>query len=154
VDVSDVEARHIMTKQVLTVRESASLADAAKVMRKHHVSGLPVVDPSDRVVGILSEKDILRSLEEPMPASLSASLIDLVLLGGAGAQVRLDKLRAHLETNRVEQWMTPDPIVVGPDASVVDIAELMRERKINRVPVVEGKRLVGIVTRHDVLSAL
>jgi CIC family chloride channel protein len=50
--------------------------------------------------------------------------------------------------------MTPDPIVVHPEASVADIAELMRERKINRVPVVEGKRLVGIVTRYDVLNAL
>ena len=153
-DVSDVEARHIMTQQVLTVRESASLADAAKVMRKHHVSGLPVVDRSDRVVGILSEKDILRSLEEPLPSSLPASLIDLVLTGGAGAQASLDKLRDHLEANRVERWMTPDPIVVHPAASVADIAELMRERKINRVPVVEGKRLIGIVTRYDVLNAL
>jgi len=143
-----------MTKEVLTVRKSDSLADAAKLMRKRHVSGLPVVDKGGRILGILSEKDILRSLEEPMPSSLPASLIELVLGGSAGSQARLEKLRDHLETNRVDQWMTPDPIVVGPDASVVDIAELMRERKINRVPVVEGKRLVGIVTRHDVLSAL
>ena len=153
-DVSDVEARHIMTKQVLTVRGSATLAEAAKVMRKHHVSGLPIVDKAGRVLGILSEKDVLRSLEEPLPSSLPASLIDLVLTGGAGAQASLDKLRDHLEANRVERWMTPDPIVVPPEASVADIAELMRERKINRVPVVEGKRLVGIVTRYDVLNAL
>ena len=153
-DVSDFRARDVMTKDVITVRESSSLAEAAKIMRRHHVSGLPVVDNAGIVLGILSEKDVLRSLEEPLPSSLPASLIDLVLLGGAGAQSRLDKLRDHLKTNRVGQWMTPDPIVVGPDASVADIAELMRERKINRVPVVEGKRLVGIVTRYDVLNAL
>jgi CBS domain-containing protein len=143
-----------MTKEVLSVRKSDSLADAAKLMRKHHVSGLAVIDKGGHILGILSEKDILRSLEDPMPSSLPASLIELVLGGSAGAQARLEKLRDHLETNRVDQWMSPDPIVVGPDASIVDIAELMRERKINRVPVVEGKRLVGIVTRHDVLSAL
>ena len=153
-DVSDFRARDVMTKDVITVRESSSLAEAAKIMRRHHVSGLHVVDNAGIVLGILSEKDILRSLEEPMPASLPASLIDLVLMGGAGAQRRLEQFREHLETNRVDQWMTPDLIVVGPDASVVDIAELIRERKINRVPVVEGTRLVGIVTRHDVLGAL
>ena len=153
-NVSDIQARDVMTKEVFTVRESATLAEAAKVMRKHHVSGLPIVDKAGRVLGILSEKDILRSLEEPLPSSLPASLIDLVLTGGAGAQASLDKLRDHLEANRVERWMTPDPIVVHPAASVADIAELMRERKINRVPVVEGKRLIGIVTRYDVLNAL
>ncbi|HKZ63359.1 MAG TPA: CBS domain-containing protein [Thermoplasmata archaeon] len=152
--MADVQARHIMTKEVLTVRESATLAEAAGIMRKHRVSGLPVVDEARHVLGILSEKDILRSLEEPMPSSLSASLIDLVLKGLAEAHDQLRRLREHLEATRVDQVMTPDPIVVGPDASALDIAELMRERKINRVPVVEGKRLVGIVTRHDVLSAL
>lgn len=149
-----MQVRHVMTKDVVTVTEEATLAEAAKEMRSHDVSGVPVVDAAGKVVGILSEKDILRSLEKPMPSSPAGSIIDLVLERGIRAETRLTVMRKWLETNRVETVMTPDPVVIAPDTTVVDAAEIMRERKINRLPVIERGRLVGIVARHDVLSAL
>ena len=154
VAVSEIQVRHVMTKEVLTVLESATLAEAALIMRKNHVSGLPVLDDRKRPIGILSEKDILRALEEPMSTSLPATLIDLVLDRGIKAQTRLEMLRDQLGTNRVGQWMTPDPITIPADAPASRAAQIMAERRINRLPVVEAGRLVGIVTRHDVLSAM
>jgi len=148
--VDDIQVRHAMTKDVVTVGDNQTLADAAKLMRKHHVSGLPVVRSDRKVVGVLSEKDIAAALDGDSPARF----LDLVVNPARLAQAKLDRLREILDSATVAEHMSRDPVVIAPGATLDDAAQLMKERKVNRLPVVEKGRLVGILTRHDVLNAL
>jgi len=138
-----------MTKDVVSVEETTSVLEAARVMRRFHISGVPVVGRG-KVVGVLSEKDVARALEIDTPGHL----IDLVLDPKGLTETRLKAMRERLNTASVGDVMTAEPALITPDASVETAAQIMRERKINRLPVVDGGRLVGILTRHDVLHAL
>lgn len=147
--MKSLEVRHAMTKDVISVEASTTVLEAARVMRRFHISGLPVLTHG-RVVGVLSEKDVARALEIDTPGHL----IDLVLDPKGLTETRLKTMRERLSTASVSEVMTAEPALIEPGASVETAAQMMRERKINRLPVVDGGRLVGILTRHDVLHAL
>jgi len=83
-----------------------------------------------------------------------ARFLDLVVNPARLAQAKLDRLREILDSATVAEHMSRDPVVIAPGATLDDAAQLMKERKVNRLPVVEKGRLVGILTRHDVLNAL
>lgn len=151
----------VMTKEVLTVHPGDTLESAMEVLREHAISGLPVVDDGDRVVGVLSEKDIARNLSEALGDS-QAHVLEIFLHAarprrttakGARQKEILDIVHSTLTAVTVGLAMTPDPVVIGPEASLDEAAGILRERDINRLPVVRGKRLIGILTRHDVLAA-
>lgn len=152
-----------MTREVKTILSTATLDTAMDVLRQNHISGLPVVDGAFHVVGVLSEKDISRALSEALGRS-EMGFVDVLLhttqpskgpkrrTGGAGADT-LDIIRQVLTNVRVGDVMNQDPVVVTPDATLDVAAGIMSEHNINRLPVVTRGKLVGILTRHDVLSA-
>jgi CBS domain-containing protein len=115
-------AKDIMTTRVVTVKPSTPIADAARLLVRRKISGVPVVDEKDKtkVVGILTEADLLAA--------------------PAGAKTVAEVMRKRV-------------ISVAPDTSVDDIAATLVKRKIKRVPVLDGGKLVGIVSRIDVLRA-
>ncbi len=139
-----------MTSDVISVAEDATLLEASRLMRRHHISGLPVVDQNQRVIGVLSEKDIAHALDEGSPRDL----IELVLDPPGVTEARVRRMRDRLETARVSEHMTHEPFTIPPDAPVEAAAQIMRERKVNRLPVLERGRLVGIITRNDVIGVL
>jgi len=139
-----------MTKEVVSIAPHATVLEAARLMRRYHVSGLPVVAGGGEVVGVLSEKDVAQALDLVSPGGL----LDLVLDPTGLTETRLAKMRDRLGTVRVSEVMSSEASVIAPDAPIEAAAQIMRERKINRLPVVDSGRLVGILTRHDVLHAL
>jgi CBS domain-containing protein len=144
---------HAMTTDVVTVGPETSLWEAARLLRDAGISGMPVVDSARRLIGVLSEKDVARALGSVTGTKRPAHLLDLVLVG-KGSRARLGDLAAEaLQNTTVFDVMSRDPIVTAPEAPLDVAAGIMLERGINRLPVVVGTKLVGILTRHDVLAA-
>ncbi|MGO7211798.1 CBS domain-containing protein [Rhizobium ruizarguesonis] len=138
----------IMTSAPITVTASSSVAEAAKLMLDNKISGLPVVDASGALVGIVSEGDFLRRSELNTERKRSW-LLDWLTSPGKIAD---EYVRAH--GRRVEEVMTAPVSAIAPTASISDAVRLMERQDIKRLPVVADGRLVGIVARSDLLRAL
>jgi len=143
-----VNAADVMTRSVLSVTPNASLVEAIRLMLGNHISGLPVIDEAGQLVGILTEGDLLRrgetGTERHRPRWLE------ILLGPG--RLASEYVRTH--GRKVDDIMTREPVSVAPEAPLDEIVELMERHRIKRVPVIEGDKLVGIVSRADFLRAL
>lgn len=144
-------AGDVMTRDVVTVTPDTSVRDLARTLLEHRISGVPVVDGEGHVLGMVSEADLVERVSGPhLPPHIE-------LLGGV---IYLEN-PLHLEEKLRKAMavtagaiMSTHPVTVLADTPLRDVADLMVKRKINRFLVVEGKRLVGIITRHDVISTL
>jgi CBS domain-containing protein len=134
----------VMTHEVVTVPPGASLKEAAHLLVEHRISGLPVVDTENHVLGVLSEADVL-----PKEAAGLQPHTPLAWLPGLGAEADRSKLEARL----VGEAMTTPAVTIEPQRPVALAATRMIERGVNRLPVVDEGRLVGIVSRADLMRA-
>jgi CBS domain-containing protein len=146
--------RDVMMRDVITTAPETMLEDAGDLLVKHHISGMPIVRGS-MVVGVLSEKDILRCVlskvgRSQLPAHLLALFHEF---SAEQAGKTLNAVRHVLRTTPVSEAMSGHPILVAPDTGVDQAARLMIERKIHRLPVVDRGKLVGIVTREDMMRS-
>lgn len=133
--------RDVMTTHVVAVRKNATFKDMVTQMREQRVSAFPVIDDENKVVGVVSEADLLtkEALESSGPGRISGMLRHREQDKAAGITA--------------EDLMTKPPVTVGPDDLVSAAARLMYSRRVKRLPVVDdGGRLTGIVSRVDVLS--
>jgi CBS domain-containing protein len=143
----------IMETDVPTVTPEDSVETVLHVLREHELPGVPVVNAGGRCVGIITEADLVLSGED---ADLHLPHY-FELFGGL---VFIEPLKHFEERLRkavaasARDMMTPDPVTIEADASVEDAARLIARRKHDRLPVIEHGRLVGVVTRLDVLAAL
>ncbi len=138
-----MKVEDVMTREVLTVSPGASLKDAALMLVQHRISGLPVVDNQNHVLGVVSEADVL-----PKEA---AGLLPSPLAWLPGFDTEVD--RSKLEARLVGEAMTAPALTIEASRPVSLAAKLMMERGINRLPVVEDRKLIGIVTRADLVRA-
>ncbi len=142
-----MKVSQVMIRDVITLKPEQTLEEAARTLIEQGISGVPVVQ-EEKVVGILSERDLLAARTSPSPPRY------LELLGGI---IYLDDVRDYqkqlkkMVATRVEQVMTKDVATVTADAPLEEAAKIILERGVNRVPVLEEGRLVGIVTRSDIL---
>jgi CBS domain-containing protein len=143
-----VKASDVMTRDVVTVRGNASIAAAIHLMLANRVSGLPVFGDDDKVVGILTEGDLLRRSETGTERHRPRWLEFLM---GPG-RIAGDYVRTH--GRKVEEIMTRDLVSVTGDTPLDDVVQLMEHRRIKRVLVLEDDVLVGMVSRADLLRAL
>jgi CBS domain-containing protein len=139
-----MKIKEIMSSDVVTVTTDASLKKVAEILAERRISGLPVVDNDGFVVGVVSEADIL--FKERGPASRRGVFAWLLDLYGIEGQLKL-------EARTAGEAMTSPAIVIEPQRAVAEAAHVMLDRRVNRLPVVDGRRLVGIVTRSDLVSA-
>jgi CBS domain-containing protein len=147
--------RDVMTRPVVAVAPTASLADAATRMSRRGISGLPVISGAGRLLGVVSQKDILRLLGARAGLRLPGSVFELVLASSAAGRSGLaEKCRAVLDAVPVREAMSRPARTVAPDVLLDDAVRLLVAAKINRLPVVANGRVVGIVTRTDLLSGL
>ena len=137
-----------MQRQPITVTPEMGIEDAVRLMVIHRISGLPVVDTTGAVVGILSEGDFLRRTELGTERRLPGWQAWLAGRGRAAG----DYVRSH--ARRVGEVMTAPVISVTPQSDLADVVALMESRRIKRVPVLQEGRLVGILTRSDLMRAL
>jgi len=137
-----------MQKDVITVTPETRVEDALRLMARHHISGLPVIDATGTAVGILSERDLLRRAELGTQTRLSTWR---AWIAGPGREAG-DYARAH--ARQVGEVMTVPIVSVSPDTDLTEIVALMELRRIKRIPVLENGRIAGIVTRADLVRAL
>ena len=143
-----MNAADIMTPDVITVRPDTPLEELIDLMLRNRISGLPVVDADDIIVGIVSEGDLLRRAETGTEKRRS-QLLELV---SSTASSAADYVRTH--GRKAGEIMTASPVTVTPDTPIADIADILETRRIKRVPVAIDGKVVGIVTRANLLKAL
>jgi CBS domain-containing protein len=143
-----MKAKDVMTSTVISVEPDATILQAARQMLQHHISGLPVIDKNGKIVGILSEGDFLRRRETQTARKRSRWLEFLMGPGRLAAEY------THSHANRVAEAMTTDVQIVTEDTPLEDIVELMERHRIKRVPVLRGDKVVGIVTRANLMHAM
>ena len=143
-----MRAHQIMTRDVITVTPRTTIQDAANIMLRSHISGLPVLDASGRLVGIVSESDFLRRSEIGTGRKRPSWLQFILGPGKLASEFVRERGR------KVEDVMTPDPITVSEDTPLEDLVRLMEKNDIKRLPVMSGRTLKGIVTRSNLLQAV
>ncbi|MBM3464067.1 MAG: CBS domain-containing protein [Armatimonadetes bacterium] len=146
-----MNASDLMSAPVITVGPEVSVSDVARLMSDKHVGGVPVIDADQRLLGMVTEADLVVRVSGPhVPPHIE-------LLGGV---IYLESPREMHEELRkavavtAEQIMSANVVTVAPDATVQEVADLMVTRKVNRILVVDDGRLVGMITRHDVVKTL
>ena len=139
--------RDVMTAPALTVRPDVPLKDVARLLIDSGITGVPVVDERGAVVGVVSEGDFL--VKEQGPQALRHRRLARLLGESEATQRQIGKLAART----AGEAMTAPAITMEPSRSIQDAAAVMTERRVNRLPVVEGGRLIGIVTRADLVRA-
>jgi CBS domain-containing protein len=143
-----MRAHQIMTRKVITVAAGARIVEAANTMLQNHVSGLPVVDEAGKLVGIVSQGDFIRRAEIGTQRKRGRWLKFLLGPGKAASDFVRERGR------EVGDIMTLEPCTVKEDATLEDIVKLMERNNVKRLPVMRGDRLVGIVTRSNLLQAV
>ncbi|KAB3533439.1 CBS domain-containing protein [Alkaliphilus serpentinus] len=143
-------AKDIMTKEVIAVKKDDTVENVIKLLMDHNISGLPVIDEDQKVVGIVTEGDLIyRSKKLQIPSYFTILDSYIFLENPKTINEQLRKMVGY----KVEDIMTVDVISVDEDEEVEEIATLMTNKKVNRVPVVKDGRLVGIVSRRDIIRA-
>jgi CBS domain-containing protein len=143
-----MRAHQIMTKPVFTVLPDATILEAANLMLRRHISGLPVVDTAGKLVGIVSEGDFIRRSEIGTQRK-HGRLLKLILGPGQAATDFV-----HERGCKIAEIMTYDPVTISEDTSLEAIVVLMEKNKLRRLPVMRGEKLVGIVSRSNLLQAV
>ncbi len=146
----ELRAKDIMTKDVITVKRDHTVNQVIEILMNKNISGVPVVNDEDQVIGIVTEGDLIyrsKKLEIPRYFTILDSYIFLDNTKKMEEQIR--KMVGY----RVEDIMTKDVIVVNEEDTLEEIATIMTKKSVNRVPVVADDRLVGIVTRRDIIRA-
>ncbi len=141
-------AADLMTRVVLTVSPHTKLVHAARLMLDHKISGLPVTDEFGRLVGVITEGDLLRRAEIGTDVKTLGWISRLFSANAAAEQY----VRGHART--VGDLMTDEPISVASSAPLSEVVTLMERKHIKRLPVLANGRLVGVISRTDILRAL
>ena len=143
-----MKAKDVMTAEVLTVTEDTSVLEAIRLMLQRRISGLPVVDASGALVGMVTEGDLLRRVELGTERQHTRWI---AFLAGPGRQAD-EYARTH--GRKVRDVMTREVHTVPEHASLTDALDSMERYRIKRVPVMRGQRMIGIVTRSNLLRAI
>jgi len=143
-----MKAADVMTRHVITVMPDATIEEAARLMLRHRISGLPVADRDGAILGIVTEGDLIQRAETDTEKQRPRWL---ELLVGPG-RLAQEYVRSH--ARKVAEVMTTNVISVMPEASLRETVTLMEAKHVKRLPVIDGGRLVGIVSRANVMEAV
>ncbi|MFF4505103.1 CBS domain-containing protein [Streptomyces sp. NPDC001401] len=138
----------VMTTEVVRAEYGTPFKEVARLLGEHRISGLPVVDEDDKVIGVISETDLMiRQAEAPDPYAPKQRF----RLADLAPSARRQAAKARART--AGQLMTEPPVTVHADNTIVEAARTMAQHRVERLPVLdEANRLVGIVTRRDLLG--
>lgn len=143
-----MRAHQIMTRNVKTVSPEASVETAARTMLDNHFSGLPVVNMSGDLVGIVSERDFLRRAEIGTQRKRPRWLQFFTSPGTTAADF------VHERGRLVSDVMTQNPVTAGEDDTLDEIVTSMEKNNVKRLPIVRGRKLIGIITRANLMRAV
>jgi CBS domain-containing protein len=144
-------AKDVMTTEVITVSPETEIAQVAKILLEKRINGVPVVDASGKLVGILCQSDLIAQQKKfPLPSLFT--LLDgfMPLTSSKKIEKEVEKISAI----QVAHAMTPNPVTVEPDTSLEDVATLMVDKNFHTLPVISDGNLVGIIGKEDVLKTI
>jgi CBS domain-containing protein len=144
-----VRARDVMTESPGTLRPEQPLLEAAGMLFDRRWAGAPVLDPSGRVVGVLTLADVIATKKELHPPQPFVLFDALLYLGSAR---RFEHELRKVSAMTVADAMSSPARTIAPDAPISDVAAMMVDERLSTVPVVDGGRLVGVVGRRDVVG--
>jgi CBS domain-containing protein len=143
-----MRVKDVMTPKVISVGVDETVVNAARLMLQHQISGLPVVDKKGELVGIVSEGDFLRR-GELGARRRRPKWLEFLLGPGKLAQEYV-----HASSKKIEDVMTPDPRTIDDDESLETVVDMMERHRIKRIPVTRDGRVVGIISRANLMHAL
>lgn len=149
-------ARDIMQRDVLTLDANASVLDAYRLFVEEEISGAPVVDEDGRVLGVVSARDLLRAVTDERDTALVQTTYfrDLEEFSGPDWGSAPEDFQDRIAGRSVGESMTTGAIVVAPDATIPEVARLLRQQRVHRVLVAEDDHLVGLITSFDLVTLL
>ena len=141
----------IMTRDLITVSPETDIIKTARLLLENHINGVPVIDETGKLVGILCQSDLVAQ-QKKLPIPSVFSFLDGLINVSSMKQIKkqVEKIAATV----VAEAMTPNPITVQPDMGIEVVAALMVENHFHTIPVVDEGKLVGIVGKEDILRTL
>jgi CBS domain-containing protein len=147
----EILARDIMSRKVVTLGPEDSVTKAAKTLAEHRIGGAPVLDEEGRLIGMISESDlIIQDIKLHFPTYLQ--FLDSYIY--LGSLARFERELRKAVGAKVKDVMTREVFTTTPDATVQEIATLMVDENISRIPVVKDSLVVGVVTKGDLVKSL
>ena len=144
-----MKANDLMTTRVITIRPGETVGQAADLMLRHQISCLPVVNDNDQVVGILTASDFcLRHRFLPLEGNL------YTFLGGWATPKSMEGVGTRARSHLIDAVMSHDVVTISEETTVEEMLEVMLHNAVTRLPVVTNGKLVGIITKHDLLKLL
>jgi CBS domain-containing protein len=144
-------AREIMTTDIVTVRKETSIRELAELFTTRRIGSIPVVNDDGNLIGIVSESDLIEQ-DKNFHIPTVISLFDWIIY--LESEKKFEKELKRMTAQTVGDIYTEDVVTVSPDTPVSDIADIMSRKKIHSLPVVEGKKMVGIVSRIDLIRTM
>lgn len=142
-----IRAENVMTRKVVSVFKNAKLSEIAEKLADHDISGLPVVEEDYTVVGVISEKDFLKRMNEDHEVSFMRVILQCMENRGCAASA--------LKSMNASDMMSSPPATVLKETPVLEVANTMEQYNINRVPVVDDRNLlIGIIARSDLVQTM
>lgn len=146
-----VKACDIMEREFITVNQHATIKEIAQVLLTHKISGVPVVDDAGRLVGMVTESDLLHKETTPRLPNFVNILGAIIYYNGVQ---RYDEDFKKLMAGQACEMMTAKVVTVNEATEIHEVVKLMIEHGIKRVPVVEGHKILGIVSRADIIKTI
>ena len=149
--MEELRVKDIMQTDVVAAGPDTTVEELADLLAEHRISGVPVVDGENRVIGVVSEADVIMQdadLHFPHYVQLLESIIYLESIR------KFEQRYRKAFGTKVADIMSREVVAISPEASVREAATLMADRGVNRLPVTEQRRVVGIVTRGDIVRAI
>jgi len=147
-----------MKRKVITVKPTDSIFKVAETLSSHHISGTPVVKKR-KILGVITESDIIKFMKLDLSRTHTELMaephaLSIVILALIKDQLGVKKHLEKMSKIQVKDFMTRDVISISPDENILEAANLLEENRIDRLPVIKKGRLVGIISRCDLIKAL
>ena len=146
-----LKVKDIMTKDVVTVTKETTVMELAGIFSQRHLSSLPVLDQSGALIGIVTETDLVEQ-DKNLHIPTVISIFDWVIY--LESDKKFEKELKKMTGRTVGDIYSSDIVTVSPDSAISDVADLLSSRKITALPVVEGGKLVGIISRIDLIRSM
>lgn len=145
-----LRARDVMTRDVITIREEATVEELARLLIEHKISGVPVINDSNRLIGIVTENDLIRQ-NKRLHIPTIIRLFDAYIMLGSG---KMEEEIRRMAAITVGEICTKDVVTIDEDTTIEEIATIMSERNVHLLPVLKNGHVVGIVGKADVVGAM
>ena len=146
-----LKAKDVMTSDVITVSRETSVRDLAILFTERRISSVPVVDDNGDLIGIVSESDLIEQ-DKNLHIPTVVSIFDWVIY--LESDKRFEKELQKMTAQTVGEIYSEEVFSVGPETPVSEVADIMSSKKVHAVPVVEGRRLVGVIARIDLIRTM